>query len=431
MRVAGLSFEQAPPVSIPLRFFIAAPFFGMLAALVLILDGDRLFISRWSAPALTLTHLMTVGYMLQIMVGALFQVLPVAGGSGLRAQGVLALVLQPLLASGAIALAAAFMFEWSFGYPFAAAAFSVGLGGLVVTVFVSLRGSEARGATHTGLQLALVALAVTVALGALMALARAGLIDVAWLSHTGLHVAWGLVGWALMLIASVAWLVVPMFLQTNPYPQRFAVGFGVALGTTLPAVTLGLIDIALATLMLAAVAAMFGALTLELLRRRQRAANNAIGRFWMLGMLCLVVASALAMFEAIEPGHVGLMLLAGVLILGGVSMSLLIGMLYKIVPFILWLKLRNHHRKVPSMNQFISERAQARHFWLHLAMLLALVFAPWWHPLAVPGGILMFASSVLLLANLASALQTLRTFNASVRAATVTTSPSTSAGESQ
>lgn len=43
MKGAGLSFEQAPPVSIPLRFFVAAPFFGMLAALVLIVDGEGLF----------------------------------------------------------------------------------------------------------------------------------------------------------------------------------------------------------------------------------------------------------------------------------------------------------------------------------------------------------------------------------------------------
>lgn len=429
MRGAGLSFEQTPPVSIPLRFFFAAPFFGMLAAVVLILDGERLFMSRWSAPALTVTHLMTVGYMLQIMVGALFQVLPVAGGGGLRGQGVLALLLQPLLVAGACALGAAFMFDWSLGYPFAVAALSSGLGVLIVTVLVTLRSSEAQGATLTGLRIAISALAVTVALGALMALARASMLDLAWLAHAGLHVAWGLVGWVLILIASVAWLVVPMFLQTSPYPLRFARGFGLALVTTLIAVSLGLIGITTATFILAALAATFGAVTLELLRRRQRAANNAIGRFWLLGMLCLVTASALAMYEAVQPGQVELMLLLGVLILCGVTMSLLIGMLYKIVPFILWLKLRNHHRKVPSMNQFISEVAQARHFRLHLAMVVALSIAPWWNPLAVAGGILMFASSALLLANLAGALQTLQTFNAGVKAATVTASPSTSAGE--
>lgn len=431
MKGAGLSFEQAPPVSIPLRFFVAAPFFGMLAALVLIVDGEGLFMSRWSAAALTLTHLMTVGYMLQIMVGALFQVLPVAGGSYVRGQGVLALVLQPLLVGGACALAAAFMFDWSIGYTLAAAAFASGLGVFVVTIFISLWRSEAQGATLTGLRIALVALAVTVALGVLMALARAGLLDVGWLANAGLHVAWGLAGWALILIAAVAWLVVPMFLQTNPYPQHLARSFGVVIGAILIASTARLIDVALATLALAAAAAVFAVVTLELLRRRQRAVNNSIGRFWMLAMLCLVVAGVLSIFEVLAPGHVELALLAGVLILGGVAMSLLIGMLYKIVPFILWLKLRNHYRKVPSMNQFIGEATQARHFSLHLAMVVVLVPAPWWSPLAVVGGILMFASSALLLANLVWALRTLQTFKASVKAATVAASPSTSAGEPQ
>lgn len=431
MRGAGLSFEQAPPVSIPLRFFIAAPFFGMLAALVLIFDGDTLFMSRWSAAALALTHLMTVGYMLQIMVGALFQVLPVAGGGGLRGQGALAAVLQPVLVVGACALGSAFMFDWLPGYTLAAVAFSAGLGLLIIAVFVALRHSEAMSPTLTGLRIALFALAVTVALGAPMALARAGMLDAGWLAHAGLHVGWGLVGWALILVASVAWLVVPMFLQTHPYPPRFARGFGLALGAILVVATTGLIDLRVVTLILAVGAALFGSVTLEMLRRRQRSADNAIGRFWMLGMLCLVAAGALAMYEAIEPGQVKLVLLTGVLILGGVSMSLLIGMLYKIVPFILWLNLRNHHRKVPSMNQFIGETAQARHFRVHLGMLVTLAPAPWWSPLAVAGGILMFVSSVLLLANLAGALQTLRTFNAGVTAATVAASPPNPTGEPQ
>lgn len=431
MRGAGLSFEQAPPVSIPLRFFFAAPFFGMLAGLVLIFDGETLFMSRWSAPALALTHLMTAGYMLQIMVGALFQVLPVAGGGVLRGQGALAAVLQPVLVGGACALAAAFMFEWSAGYLLGAVAFSAGLGLMVVSVFVALWGSEAAGATLTGLRIALCALAVTVGLGAVMALARAGLLSAGWLAQVDLHVGWGLGGWGLVLLASVTWLVVPMFLQTKPYPPRFARGFAPALGAVLLAASMGLIDLGAMTVMLAAGGALFACVTLELLRRRQRAATNAIGRFWMLAMLSLLVAAVLSMVETLSPGHAQPVLLAGVLMLGGVSMSLLIGMLYKIVPFILWLKLRNDYRKVPSMNQFIGEPAQMRHFRLHLAMLVALAPAPWWSPLAVLGGFLMLASSALLLANLAGALQTLRTFNAGVKAAMGAASPPNPASEPQ
>jgi hypothetical protein len=34
-----------------------------------------------------------------------------------------------------------------------------------------------------------------------------------------IHLAWGLGGWALMLVAAVSYFVVPMFQLTHPYPH--------------------------------------------------------------------------------------------------------------------------------------------------------------------------------------------------------------------
>jgi hypothetical protein len=58
---ALLSFDQGPPISAPLRFFITAPLFAIGAGFLLLWSGPELFASRWTPAALALTHLITVG----------------------------------------------------------------------------------------------------------------------------------------------------------------------------------------------------------------------------------------------------------------------------------------------------------------------------------------------------------------------------------
>ena len=44
---AMLSFDKAPPLAAPLRFFLSGPLFAALAGCVLLLTGSDLFASRW------------------------------------------------------------------------------------------------------------------------------------------------------------------------------------------------------------------------------------------------------------------------------------------------------------------------------------------------------------------------------------------------
>lgn len=66
-----LSFDQSPPLAAPLRFFLTAPLFAILAGLTLLASGPDALASRWTPAMLALTHLVAVGFMLQVMLGAL------------------------------------------------------------------------------------------------------------------------------------------------------------------------------------------------------------------------------------------------------------------------------------------------------------------------------------------------------------------------
>ena len=61
----NLSFDQAPPISVPYRFFLVAPWFGVMAGILLAWSGADALASRWTPEALALTHLIALGFMLQ------------------------------------------------------------------------------------------------------------------------------------------------------------------------------------------------------------------------------------------------------------------------------------------------------------------------------------------------------------------------------
>ena len=64
---APLSFEQAPAISVPYRFFVTGPLFGVAAGVLMALEGHDVVDTRWLATTFAAVHLVTVGFMLQVM----------------------------------------------------------------------------------------------------------------------------------------------------------------------------------------------------------------------------------------------------------------------------------------------------------------------------------------------------------------------------
>ena len=417
---ALLSFEQSPPLSAPLRFFLTAPLFGILAGALLLWSGPDLLASRWTPGALALTHLITVGFMLQVMLGAMQQLLPVVAGANMVRPLWVASVVHASLTVGTLALAAAFLSyqPWLFG----TAALLLGAGVLVFITSAAraLLGVASDHATVGGLKLALLGLAATLVLGLVMAVALAGSLNLPLLSLTTLHLAWGLLGWGAVLVAAVAYVVVPMFQLTPAYPDRFMRHFApVALGIVALWTAAELAEWETPSSLLASAATLAGAslaaITLALARRSKRAKLDPTQLCWRLATLCTLVASAVWLAAALIPALAqwpGWPLLWGVLVLLGGFVSAMVGMLYKIVPFLVWLHLRNLGRgkvSAPNMKQVLAESDMRQHLWLHglalLALLLAVVWPNW---LVYPAGLALVAAHAWLLRNLLRAMRVYR-----------------------
>jgi len=410
-----LSFENAPPFAAPLRFFLTAPLFSLAAGLLLMAAGPDLLASRWTPGLLAATHLITVGFMLQIMLGALIQILPVVAGVNLGNPLRVARWLHAGLSAGAILLASGFL--WGAPALLSAAALTLALtvaAFLVVTGW-ALYGVPSTSPTIRGIKVALVGLAGAVGLGTLLALAIAHGWAIPLPLLTDLHVGWALGAWAGILLAAMAFVVVPMFQLTPGYPARPSWWFPrLMLGLMLAWALAVHLDAALAIRLIQASAALLGIafllLTLRLQMQRRRARADATYRYWQLGLASAIFALAMLLTAAVWPPLAdlgGWSTFAGIMLLVGGFMSFIIGMLYKIVPFLAWLHLQNQAkpgRPVPNMNKILSEAAMRHQMRAHaaaLVLLLAAAIRPDW--LARPAGAALALASGWLFYNLLGA----------------------------
>ncbi len=394
---ALFDFEQAPPMSVPFRFFLLAPWFIVLAGVVLMWGGAAVFASRWSPLLLATLHLLSVGFLLQVMLGALLQILPVAAGANVRAAQSLAAITQTGLVSTALLLAIGF----AAGLPWA---FQLAVPIVLVTMLVyvgvcglALWHSQAQGASIVALRLALCALLPALGLGSALAAVLGWGLPWPVMTLVASHSAWALLGWALALVIAVAYLVVPMFQLTPPYRPKPAGLLPVAL---LCAVLLWsallwsesplLLRAAVACVVLMLMAG-FALWTLQLQRQRRRKIADVTLWFWRLGMVAMLVTAVCGVVALFVPeeGRDRLDIAIGVLLVVGGFISLSNGMLYKIAPFLSWLHLQKHMSPAPNMKHMLPESAMRAQWYAHCAALAALLGAVFW-PLLLPlaGGLL-------------------------------------------
>ncbi len=427
MYSADLSLDKAPPLGAPLLFFLTAPPLGVLAGALLLWAGPDALASRWTPELLALTHLLTLGVLATVMFGAILQMIAVVAGTPVARPMLVGGAAHAALTVGGLSLSAALLWGLPWLFHLAAATLLLGVGGFAAVVWLTLAQAPWSQVTAVGIRLALAGLALTLALGLALALghALAGF-ALPRFPLTDLHVAWGIGGWIGLLVIGVAYQVVPMFQITPSYPGWMTRRLVPALLVILLAWSAGVV---LAHRVhpawgwaaeLSALAGLlgfgaFGVLTLGLQARRRRRLPDVTTDFWRLAMAALLAAGSAWLAARLWPGFAGspaYPLLLGALLLAGFALSAINGMLYKIVPFLVWLHLQNRQLAaapgapgaVPHMKQIIRDRRarwQLRAHCLALALLLAAAVAPRWF--TQPAALAFIGSFALLGVNLGGA----------------------------
>ena len=347
-----LRLEQAPAATLPLRFLLAMPCWGIVGGGLLMLDGDTALRVRWHPATLALVHVWTLGVLGNAMIGSVLQFLPAAAGAPLRGArhapwlhgawnlGALLLVIG-LDRGDRVALAAAGTL-----LPLAL----LGLGAMTLPGLVAAAGERL---LRVGLGAAVGYGIATALAGGLLAWRLAG--HGRWpLALVDVHATFGVLGWMIGLLAAVAPVVMPMFQGTARVAAPVHAGWLAAVALALPLAAgrhLAEPGDPTLTAVVAAGGGSFGLAALRLQWPVARDRRHALYRHWRLGLLALVAATlALA---------AGAGMLAGTLALG-IGMPLLVGgMALEIVPFVAWIELRRRvprGTRIPGVQRLLEDR---------------------------------------------------------------------------
>lgn len=386
-----LRFDQMPPLWVPLRSFLVAPFLGAGGGLLLTVAGEAAFTNRWTGTLLAATHLVTLGFITLVMVGAVVQVLPVVTAVPIPGSRWVAPVAQLGVAGGAVAMAWGLPGRVAPAVELGAVLLGSGLGVFAVAALAAAWRAR-RSPTGQAMGLSILSLVAVAFLGVLLLAGHAGWVPLRR-DLTDIHLAWAIAGWVGLLVVGVSFQVVPMFQVTPPYPRIVqkllpAVGFAALVTWTVGRLGRWPLVAAVGMVALAVTLGGYAVITLRLQSQRRRKIRDVTTDAWRTGMGSLALAGLIVIATVaglINLSRPRVTLAFGVLLIVGFAVSVIEGMLYKIVPFLSWLHLQNlltHHAmvgRVPirNMRQLLPVKGPRRQFLTHLLALGLLLLAAW------------------------------------------------------
>ncbi len=410
MQFSGLSMDQAPPIDAPFLFFLTVPFFGLLASTLLFFADERQLFALYTQEGVALVHLFTLGILSMVIMGAIQQMLPVLAGVSLPKPRVLARLLYAFMVSGILFFVLSYLLPQSmlFMPGIVLIAFSfVAFFGITLS---RLRNVVAMTATIKAMRIAMVSGVIAALLGVVLAVevVYPGSLDKTLL--LGSHILFAFFGFALILVIGVSFQVIPMFYVAAAYKKfcrtyiAYLVFAAVVAGALLP--LLGDSTKSVSTTVFLIFLTAFSVATLKKLLQRRRAVSDVTLWFWYAGLVLLIVASVAwfleSQFTVGETFHVAVGF-------GGSVLFILSGMLYKIVPFLIWFHLNARgYFQIPTMREMIAVRVLKTHFYIALSAWVFMAAAPWYALFLKLSGLLWGMSFFLMGLNFFKALSVYR-----------------------
>lgn len=378
--MARLALDQAPDVSLPRRFLFAMPAWGMAAGLMLLVQGDGLLRSRWHPAALAWVHSCTLGVLGNAMFGSLLQFLPAAAGVRLRCVKLVP-CMHGLLNVGALLLVVGFQWNSAAALRLAALLLPMAFVLLMAMALPGICQAAGQRLLSAGIGASLVLGGITALLGAALALGVSGRYAVALPPWVDAHASLGVLGWVVLLLASVGRVVMPMFQGTGAPPARWQAAWSVVLVTGLLIAMAWHVTHAgggALALWLAACGASFALTVAWLQRRTAKARRGPLWWSWRVGAIGLTAAAVLLV---VPQGG----LPAGVLTLAVALPLMVVGMALEIVAFLGWIQLHRcigRGMQLPGVQRLMPARERGTAVSAQVVA-GALVVGAAWHPHAL------------------------------------------------
>lgn len=409
----------APSTTLPLLFVLAGLTALFASVVWLVVHPEMIAVYHYNPGAVAVTHLFVLGWICSVVMGALYQLVPVALETKLYSER-LAQIQFGFHVTGFVGMV--WMFQnWNLkGVAQFGSVFAIGIALLFFNIARTLMRVPKWSVIATAVASAIGWVVLAVAAGLALALAKScseslpGLasfifrFDPIGAMHAHAHL--GAIGLFIILIVGVSYKLIPMFTLSELQSERRANWSIALLNIGLAGVFCTILSrspwrFAFA-LMVTAALALYGWELLAILRARKRRALDwgvksfltAVGILAPLSLIALVLSwpglplnNYTAQLENVY-GFAGLV--------GVVSLAI-IGMLYKIVPFLVWFGSYSPHigrSQVPALADLYSRPFQIAGYWSYLAGLLTSALAiELSHPSAVRAGCSLIALSLGLL----------------------------------
>ena len=378
MDLNGLSADQAPEISAPLRFFLTAPLFGILAGLLIFFSDTDTLWSRYSMESIAVTHAITIGFLGFVMLGALTQMLPVLSGVSVPNVAKISKISHVSLVFGTLFMIFGLLYEIKPMIFSASLLLGIGFLIMIVAMLFALRKVINVTSSVRAIITSLVFAFIVVLMG-MHLLASYGTGNFSDYHHllANIHSVWAIFGFAGILIIGVSFHILPMF-YVAPRFKRFCkkrVVVLISIGLVLWLI-LNLYDYypVLAKVWIANFFWAFATTVWLKLNKRRRPITDVTIYYWRSAAIFMTIGTFSWAINAFYYDEYVTMV--SILIGGGFVLSIMIGMLYKIVPFLVWFHLNSKgYMSIPTMNEMINKKLAKVQFWLYISSLVGFMFA--------------------------------------------------------
>ncbi|MBE0514478.1 MAG: hypothetical protein IBX42_05940 [Sulfurimonas sp.] len=396
----GLSVDQAPPISAPLRFFLTAPLFAILAGILILFSDAAALTSRHSMEAIVITHAITIGFLSFVMFGALTQMLPVLAGVKIAKVDLVSKISYIFLLTGTLCM----IFGLWLNISILLLAASVLLGGGFLLIIISMLAAFKNVINFTASIRAIItglvfALFITLIGVHLLASYGIGRFSDSHLLFANVHSVWAIFGFAGVLIIGVTFHILPMF-YVAPKFKRFCkqrVVWLISMGLLLW-LLLNLFFDSYAVAAKIWIATFFWAFATTVyikLNARRRKVSDVTIWYWRSAAVFMTLGTFSWVIN--DFFNAEYIVVVSIFIGGGFIFSIMSGMLYKIVPFLIWFHLNaKGYMSIPTMNEMVNKKLATAQFVLFIVSLIGFILS-FFMPYLLEISALVFIASMLIL----------------------------------
>jgi hypothetical protein len=386
---AGLSTKNAPSPNIVLPHYAFGAIAFVIASVMIFFASDNLAAGFVGPKILALTHTLVLSWISVIIFGALYQLIPVVMEVKLYSEKL------AVLSFVSITLGSTLMII-SFWNNYIANNLYIMIGGSLVIFSIILFVINALGSSiksnvrtieNTFIISSVIWLLITVVFGFFIILNASGnYIQKTNIELLKIHFVFGVLGWFMMLVIGVASILMPMFFISHKLKKIYLKTAFLLTNTGIITLTISLY-IAPKTIFIIVPSLMIFAGFVLFIKYNYDAYKKRLRRKLDIGMKLSVLAFVIFMLSLISgiatifaPDYYSNLssnfnVLTGVLIITGFLTALILGQMYKTLPFIVWLQKYQDKVgkfKIPLPNDLYSEKIADTHYYTYLIALISL-----------------------------------------------------------